>query len=75
MSIFWNRNVEMNSYSNNLVLDSVNSTSCAKRDAFTLLEVVSALTILAFISSSVLVVINRCTVSAMNSRLKIYLAG
>jgi prepilin-type N-terminal cleavage/methylation domain-containing protein len=68
MSIFWNRNVEMTLYSDNLVSDSFSSR--AGRNAFTLVEVVSALTILALISSGMLVVINRCTISATDSRLK-----
>lgn len=60
--------MEMTLYSNNLVSDSFSSR--AGRKAFTLVEVVSALTILALISSGMLVVINRCTVSATDSRLK-----
>ena len=51
-----------------------NTLSAAKRAArrshlcaFTLIEVVTALAILAFATSSVLVVINRCMVTAANS--------
>jgi type II secretory pathway pseudopilin PulG len=60
--------VEMTLYSDNLVSDSFSSR--AARNAFTLVEVVSALTILGLICSGMLVVINRCTVSATDSRLK-----
>ena len=40
------------------------------RDGFTLLEVLTALAILAFVSSSVLVVIDRCVVAAADSTLR-----
>lgn len=43
---------------------------CTKPGAFSLLEVLTALAILALISSSVLVVINRCVVSTTDSVLK-----
>ncbi len=50
------------------------NTQCAARDtkkkAFSLVEVVAALAILAIVSSSVLVVINRCVASAADSALR-----
>jgi len=42
-----------------------------RRDAFTLIEVVTALMILALMTSSVLVVVKRCMVEAADSRLKL----
>jgi prepilin-type N-terminal cleavage/methylation domain-containing protein len=43
------------------------AAGCPRTDAFTLLEVVTALAILAFASSSVLFVINKCMTTAANS--------
>jgi len=55
---------------NNRRLNAVRCTLYAKK-AFTLTEVLAALIILAFISSSVVVVINRCTASAADSVLRL----
>lgn len=63
MSIFWSRNIKM------MFLSEKRNT---KKKAFTLVEVVTALTILAIIASSVVVVINRCVTSAADSAMQMH---
>ena len=52
-------------------MTAINRTLRGRRDGFTLVEVVTALVILAFMSSSVLIVINRSVMSAADSALRI----
>ena len=72
MSGFWSRSIKMTWYSKtNNTSDVIFrlSRKCAGK-AFSLVEVVTALMILALMSSSVLVVINRCITSSTNSVLQ-----
>lgn len=65
MSNFWSRKDKMKCYSKKNLLSAL--TRCK---GFSLPEVVAALVILALISSSVLVVMNRCVTSAADSALR-----
>lgn len=57
----------MYGYPANTLKAARRASRCSRLGAFTLIEVVTALAILAFAASSVLVVINRCMITAANS--------
>ena len=72
MSSFWSRNTKMNWCSKT---NSASGVICRllrnpRKNAFSLTEVMMALMILGLMSSSVLVVINRCIISSTNSVLQ-----